>query len=84
MREELDPQVLQHALADPADEVGLRVRRAHSRQRRGEERDDDEVSVAVSPGTMPSSIASLASGGGASDAAVPKTSAANISIVRPR
>ena len=42
------------------------------------------LSVPVSPGTMPSSIASLASGGGASDAAVPATSAANISSVRPR
>ena len=42
------------------------------------------LSVPVSPGTMPSSIASFASGGGASDAAVPAISAANISTVRPR
>ena len=31
--EELDPQVLQRALADPADEVGLRVRRAPVHER---------------------------------------------------
>jgi hypothetical protein len=33
---------------------------------------------------MPSSIASLASGGGASEAAVPAISATNMRIVRPR
>ena len=42
------------------------------------------VSVCVSPGTMPSSIASLASGGGASAAPVAATSATNMRIVRVR
>ena len=41
VREELDPQVLQRALADPARQVGLRVGRAPVDQRRGEERDHD-------------------------------------------
>ena len=39
--EELDPQVLQRALADPADEVGLRVGRAPVGERGDQERDDD-------------------------------------------
>ena len=78
--EELDPQVLQRALADPADEVGLRVGRAPVDERRDHERDDDPASApSRSPGTMPSSIASLASGGGASAAAVANTSETNIS-----
>ena len=41
VREELDPQVLQHALADPADEVRLHVGRAPVDERADEERDDD-------------------------------------------
>ena len=41
VREELDPEVLQRPLADPADQVGLRVGRAPIHQRRDEERDDD-------------------------------------------
>ena len=43
MGEELDAQVLQHALADPADEVGLRVGRAPVDERGDDEGDDDEV-----------------------------------------
>jgi hypothetical protein len=38
----------------------------------------------MSPGTMPSSIASLASGGGASAPAVAMIRATNISATRPR
>ena len=71
VREQLQPQVLERALADPADQVGLRVggdprrppptpgtrpRSGRARRRRG--------------GWMPSSMASLASGAGASAAAV--------------
>ena len=42
------------------------------------------VSACSSPGVMPWSIASLASGGGASDAAVAAVSAMNIRITRLR
>ena len=42
MREQLDPQVLQHPLADPADEVRLHVGRAPVDERADEERDHDE------------------------------------------
>ena len=41
--EDLQAQVLQRALADPADEVGLRVGRRPDDERADEERDDDEV-----------------------------------------
>ena len=41
VREELDPQVLQHPLADPAREVGLRVGRAPVDQRGDQEGDHD-------------------------------------------
>ena len=53
VREELDPQVLQHALADPADEVGLRVGRAPVDERGDDERDDDEVERAGVAGHDP-------------------------------
>ena len=43
VREDPQAQVLQRALADPADEVGLRVRRRPAHQRADDERDDDEV-----------------------------------------
>ena len=43
VREQLDPQVLQHALADPADEVGLRVGGRPVDERGDDEADDDEV-----------------------------------------
>jgi hypothetical protein len=43
VREQLDAQVLQHALADPPDQVRLRVGRAPVEQRGEDERDDDEV-----------------------------------------
>ena len=42
------------------------------------------LSVERSPGMIPPSIASLASGGGASAAAVAKNSAVNIATMRPR
>ena len=41
--EDPQPQVLQRALADPADEVGLRVRRAPVHERADDEREHDEV-----------------------------------------
>ena len=41
VREELDPEVLQRALADPADQVGLRVGRAPVHEGAHDERDDD-------------------------------------------
>ncbi len=43
-----------------------------------------QLSVSMSAGRIPSSMASLARGGGASAAAVAASSAANISSVRPR
>ena len=43
MLEDPQAQVLQHALADPADEVGLRVGGQEVDDRRDQERDDDEV-----------------------------------------
>ena len=63
--EDLQAQVLQRALADPADEVGLQrtSRPTRSAPRPGTRRRSTS-SVPVSPGTMPSSIACLASGGG--------------------
>ncbi len=42
------------------------------------------VRACSSPGVMPWSIASLARGGGASDAAVAKVSATNMRMTRPR
>ena len=83
--EDLQAQVGQRALPDPADEVGLRVRRApdderadaRTRPRRGR-------ASRRSPCRMPESMAVLASGAGASDAAVPATSAASMSTTRVR
>jgi hypothetical protein len=82
--EQLDPQVLQRALADPADEVGLRVGGDPYTHRRGEERDDDQSSAPTSWLLMPSSIASFASGAGASAAPVAATSETNIASTRQR
>ena len=84
VREDLQPQVLQRALADPAGQVGLEVRADPDEQRADDECHDDPVERATSPFRMPLSIASFASGAGASDAAVPMISATNIANVRAR
>ena len=73
--EDADAQVGQRALADPADEVGLQVGHHPHQQRGGEERDHDQHQRAAVVALDALSIAALASSGGASEAAVPSTSA---------
>ena len=81
--EELDPQVLQRALADPADEVGLHVGRAPVQERRGQEGDDDPASARSGRrGRCPCRSPASASGGGASAAPVASSSETNIRITR--
>ena len=76
----LDAQVLQHALADPADEVGLRVGGAPVHERRRQERDDDEVQRRRRRrGDARRRWRAWPAAAGASDAAVANSSATNIS-----
>ncbi len=53
MGEQLQTEILERALSDPADEVGLRVGSDRIDDRRGQERNDDQVEragvVALNP-----------------------------------
>ena len=73
MCEQLQPQVLECPLPDPADEVRLGVRRDSVDDRRGQERDNDQSSVPTSWRRIPWSIATFASGAGASARRSPAT-----------
>ena len=84
VREQLQAQVLQHALADPADEVGLRVGRAPVDQRRDDEADDDEVERAAVAGHDAVVDRELGERRRRERRGGAATSATNISSVRPR
>jgi hypothetical protein len=66
--EDLQAQVGERALADPADEVGLRVVAAQTTSALAMNATTTRSSVRRSPARMPESMAVLASGAGASDA----------------
>ena len=84
MLEEGRAQVGQHALADPARQVRLRVGHAPVREAGEEEERDDQVELAPGSPFTASSSASLARNGGASAIAVARRSVSTDRIARPR